>query len=98
MRIFKSIRDLIEVATKWLPLIHQELKRQNDNAGQLSHVFAANMNDLKKVLEHQAANEAEFINVITHFFAFSKELKVEEAKRKALEAEDAKPGKHDDSF
>jgi endonuclease IV len=98
MRAFKVFAERIEIEKKWLPLICAELKKYNESTGQQAHAIQGMMNDLKKEIAALAKNEGEFINTMTHFFALSKDLQLEEAKRKALEEEEMKPGRHDDKF
>ena len=98
MRIFKAMIERVEIEKKWLPQIHAELKKYNESAAALSHAIAGISNDIRRQLELLVKNEAEFLSTLTSFFALSKDLQLQEAKRKAQAAEDAAPGKHDDSF
>ena len=98
MRIFSAFIERVEIEKKWLPLIHAELKKYNESVSSLNHNIQANHNDLRKELAGLAAKEAEFINVITSFFAFSRDLETQEIKRKRQEEADMKLGKHDTMF
>lgn len=98
MLIFRLLKDKIEIEKKWLPEIAAQLKAYNEATRQQTHDLKALFQDIKRELSGLAKNEAEFIEVIRHFFAVSRELQIKEQKRLAQAEEDLKPGKHDDRY
>ena len=98
MRIFKAMVERVEIEKKWLPQIHAELKKYNESAAALSHAIAGSSNEIRRQLELLVKNESEFLSTLTSFFALSKDLQMQEVKRRAQAEEDAKPGKHDDLY
>lgn len=98
MQVFRYIKERLEIEKKYLPLIHAELQKLNDAKSQQAHETIAVFRDVVRELKSLAMNESNFIEVIRHFFAIERGQRDEAEKARLKTVEDAKPGKHDDSF
>jgi hypothetical protein len=98
MQIIKALIERRDIEKKYLPLIHAELQKLNDEKTKQANETVAVFRDVVRELKALAMNESNFIEVIRHFFAIERGQRDKVEKERLEMLENVKAGKHDDLF